>query len=142
MIATVVVDASSAVRATIDVESGHADAARAFSTAIERGWDVVAPDVFPYEVGSALARTGEVGRAALLVEALQYVELRRPSPESFVRALALSRPKGSFYDAAYVALAEESGGLLWTEDKEILRRFPERAVDTRELLRRLTSAGP
>ena len=60
------------------------------------------------------------------------------SPCGLQRALDVaSDRKHSVYDAACLALAEETDGLLWTEDRELLKRFPARTTDTRELQRRL-----
>lgn len=134
-----VLDASVGIRIVVQEEAGHEEAMRCYDAAARLGWDITTSDLFPYEVGNVLARgKGTAGRAPRLLDALQLAEVRRPSPNAFVRALAIAgEGKLSLYDAAYLALAEEADGLLWTEDRELLKRFPARTTDTKELQRRL-----
>ncbi|HWH08809.1 MAG TPA: type II toxin-antitoxin system VapC family toxin [Candidatus Thermoplasmatota archaeon] len=135
----VVLDASVGIRIVVQEEPGHEEATRCYDHAARRGWDVVTTDLFLYEVGNVLARgRAQAGRAPRLLDALQLAEVRRPSPNALARALGIAgEGKLSFYDAAYLALAEETDGLVWTEDRELLKRFPGRTTDTRELERRL-----
>lgn len=134
-----VLDASVGIRIVVQEEPGHEEASACYDAAANQGWDVVTTDLFPYEVGNVLSRgKGQAGRAPRLLDALQLAEVRRPSPNTFVRALAVAgEGKLSFYDAAYLALAEEADGLVWTEDRELLKRYPGRTTDTKELRRRL-----
>lgn len=135
-----VLDASAALRVVLPHEAGHAEAAQAAARAVASGWTLAAPDLFLYEVGQVMARQrgSPAERARGLHLTYELVEMRRPSIQALQRALAVAgEGKLSFYDAAYLALAEEADGLLWTEDRELLKRFPARTADTKELLRRL-----
>lgn len=133
-----VVDASVALRASFPGEAGHREAAERFAEIVAAGVEVVAPEIYVYEVGNALRRTVGPGaeRAAQMLEVLGLARIQSASLDILVRAQT-SATKLSFYDAAYVALAEELGTLLWTEDRAILKAAPEIATDTANIRRRL-----
>lgn len=137
---TLVVDASAGLRAALPGQPGHEEAAAALEKALLAGWDVVAPDLYLYETGNVLARAqGKTSdKLHALRDAHAVVEVVRLSPAAAARAMDLAVDgKLSFYDAAYLSLAEERDGVLWTEDREILKRFPGRTTDTKDLPRRL-----
>lgn len=136
---TLVLDASVGLRIVQDDEAGHEEARECLARALAQGWDVVAPDLYLYEVGNVIARSRTKShRAERLLEAYGLVEVVRPSADALQRALAIAGDgKPSFYDAAYVALAEDVNGTLWTEDREVLKRYAGRTASTRELARRL-----
>jgi len=134
----VVRDASVALRAVYPNEEGHEDVIARLGEVVPAGIEPVAPDVFPYEVGISIRRGSGTGaeRVTLMLDALQLVRLIRPSIEALGRAQA-SSAKLTFYDAAYVALAEDLGTIVWTEDQAILKAAPGVASDTRSIRQRL-----
>lgn len=135
-----VIDAGAALRVVLASQAGHAEALEAYTRAVRAGWAPIAPDVYLYETGNALARSRTTaGRAERLLDAYELVEVVRPTIASLARALAVAEDgKLTFYDAAYLALAEERDALLWTEDRELLKRFSARTASTAELTRRLS----
>lgn len=137
---TLVLDASVGLRIVLPTQAGHADALAAMEKALQNSWGVVAPELYLYETGNVVARAqGKVAdRLRVLQDAHALADVTRLSDAALARAMDVAADgKLSFYDAAYLALAEDVGGLLWTEDREILKRFPGRTADTKELLRRL-----
>lgn len=137
---TLVLDASVGLRIVLSAQPGHEDALAALEKALQNSWGVVAPDLYLCETGNVLSRAQ--GKAADKLRAVQdahaLVDTVPLSATALARAVDVaSDGKLSFYDAAYLAIAEEVGGLLWTEDREILKRFPGRTADTKEMLRRL-----
>jgi predicted nucleic acid-binding protein len=136
----IVLDASVGIRILLEDQPGHADAREAFAAALERGHRIVAPALYQYEVGNVLSRAhGKAERRAAMLDAAHaIVDVAHPAPQAFHRALAIAAEgKLTFYDAAYLALAEGRDAILWTEDKDILKRFPARTANTQELRRRL-----
>ncbi|HEX2022069.1 MAG TPA: type II toxin-antitoxin system VapC family toxin [Candidatus Thermoplasmatota archaeon] len=135
-----VLDAGVGIRILLEDQPGHAQARDAFGAALKRGRRVLAPQLYLFEVGNVLARAqGKAERRAAALDAAHaLVDVADLQPASFHRALSVAADgKLTFYDAAYLALAEQQGGVLWTEDREILKRFPARTADTQELLNRL-----
>lgn len=134
-----VLDASVGIRVALQSQPGHKEALACYERALRHGYEPVAPDLYLYEVGNVIARgRSEAGRLERLLEIQALADVRRPSPEALARALDIAGDgKLSFYDATYVALAEELASTLWTEDREILKRFPRQTADTTELLRKL-----
>lgn len=133
-----VLDANVALRAVLPAEPAHVDASAALSDLLASGLEAVAPDLFPYEIGNVIRRTGGPAkdRVSTMLEVLQVARLQRPSLDALAHSQA-AESKLSFYDATYVALAEELGTLLWTEDRAILKSVPEIATDTANIRRRL-----
>jgi predicted nucleic acid-binding protein len=137
---TVVVDASALLRAVYPTEAGHSEAQQTMERLLAAGVEPIAPDLLPYEVGHALRRTsGDVAtRARLLLDALELVELSPLRLDDHAHALTLAGTSGlSFYDAAYVVLANRQHTLLWTEDREIVRRQPQIAMGAAAILARI-----
>ncbi len=127
---TLVFDASaivglvmSAPRSVVELAAGHHTA-----------------DLAHYELGNVLwklARRGlrvePIHRAFREVLGLLRVERVGLGPD----VLELAVKHGiTYYDAAYIHLAVRLGGRLVTEDGEILRKFPNLAVKTEEIIPR------
>ncbi|HWG91124.1 MAG TPA: type II toxin-antitoxin system VapC family toxin [Candidatus Thermoplasmatota archaeon] len=142
MAETLVLDASAGLRVALEDQPGHAAAVSCYQRALEHGSRIIVPELFLYEAGNVLGRAAAPPdrQVSLLLASYETVEVVRPSLEALARAMRMvSERRLSFYDAAYLALAEEKGGVLWTEDKEILRAFPHLAVDTKKLLARFSA---
>ena len=134
-----VLDASAALRLAQD-EAGTPAARDAFQALLEAGFEATAPDLFAYEAGNAASRgpPARSPKAALLLRLLQTPQFVQLTPGALVRAHAIAIESGlSFYDASYVALAEGAETLVWTEDARILRKFPDRAASTKDIVARL-----
>lgn len=138
MAATFVVDASVGVALVTNTEPQHALANLRYTTLLESGARFVTTPFYVFETGNAIARARPKDLARERYEAARELALSIPleSP-GLLRAFDVALDgKLSFYDAAYLALAEQEEGTLWTEDKEILKRFPGRSASTAELTRR------
>lgn len=139
----VVVDASVAIRLVIEEQGGHAEARTAMDALVAQDRRPLAPEVFTFEVGNVIARAqGKPERKAARFDAARgLVELVPLGDAALARAMGIAVDgKLSFYDAAYLALAEQERATLWTEDREILKRFPKQTASTAELLRKLRVA--
>jgi predicted nucleic acid-binding protein len=122
---TVVVDA------TLLVALGSGDArAEQVTAAMERwlveGESLAAPELIRYEVASGLTRLVAAGlvpreRVASIWNELSLLPVRLHRLEAGQRVveIALSLSRKSAYDAAYLALAEELGAMLWTLDERL-----------------------
>lgn len=120
-------------------EPGHAEADALLGDLFAHGTEALAPDVFPYEIGNALKRlrATDAERVATLIRAASIPKLLRPSLDSHRAALGLSvASRISYYDATYVVAAQEHATTLWTEDGEIIAKFPELAQSTTMLRER------
>jgi predicted nucleic acid-binding protein len=109
---------------------------------ITAGEEIHAPDLLPYEVASAFTRL-VAGRsissrqARLAWEALEILPIvQHPLSNDLPRVvdIALALKRHSAYDAAYIALAQELGAVLWTLDGPLARNaraagFPVRLLD-------------
>ncbi len=87
--------------------------------------EIVAPDLWQYEVGNFLGRT-------LYEEAQAHMELllglgitsAKLTPSIFGRCFKWMKTKGvTFYDASYLSVAVESSGILVTADEKFARRM-------------------
>lgn len=135
----IVIDASVGMRVMIEDQEGHAESRACIQALLAAGHRLIAPEVYHYEMGNGLSRgPGDAARKARMLSAARGVVDLVPLSESAAdRAMAVAAAKKlSFYDAAYLAVAEEADVSLWTEDKEILKRFPGRTASTVELMRR------
>ena len=91
---------------------------------------IVAPPLLPYEVTNILRLRLRASAPLPLEHALEFlddflsvpIELRNP-PGLHRRALMLADTYGlpAAYDAHYLALAEQLGCTLWTDDRPLLR---------------------
>lgn len=135
---SVVLDANVAIRIADPSEIGHAEAVAAYASVLDGGSEPLGPDVLLYEVGNFFRRAGRAGAARDFLDALETCEFRQMTLEQAVRACALAaKARVSYHDAAYVTLAEAESTVVWTEDREVLRKFPERAVATVDVVARL-----
>jgi predicted nucleic acid-binding protein len=109
---------------------------------ITAGEDIYAPELLPYEVASAFTRLVAGGsissrQARLAWETLELLPIvRHPLSDGLSRVveIALALKRQSAYDAAYIALAQELGAVLWTLDGPLARNaqaagFPVRLLD-------------
>lgn len=129
-----VIDSSVAFKWVVrEVDSDRADRLRDdFRKAVH---ELLAPDVFPVEVGHALTRAERqrripVGTAVpLLTDVLSTPPAFHPSLPLLLRACAISsQARIGVYDCLYVALAEQEGCQFVTADARLLTnlqaRFP------------------
>lgn len=140
MTEALVLDANIGIALVLDDEAGHVETGAVLEAALGREYATLAPPLYLFEVGNVLARSrGKPERRAERLDAAHaLVDVVEVRPPAFHRALAIATDgKLSFYDAAYLALAEQHDATLWTEDKELLKRFPGRTADTKELRRRI-----
>ena len=123
------VDASVVAKWFLREES--TDQARALLRgALSTGETIVAPPLMPYEVTNIFHQRQRAGGSLSFEEALEFlddflrlpIELRNP-PGLHRRALILADTHGlpAAYDAHYLALAEQLGCTLWTDDRPLLR---------------------
>ncbi|MFA5861544.1 MAG: type II toxin-antitoxin system VapC family toxin [Candidatus Thermoplasmatota archaeon] len=140
MVETLVVDASVGVSLVTPDEIRHDATIECYSRMGAAGTLFVTTPFYAYEVGNTLSRARQKDHLQERFQDARALALpTEPTEARLVRALAIAaESKLSFYDAAYVALGEQVGALVWTEDKQILKRFPERAIDTSGLLARLS----
>lgn len=125
-----VLDASVVLKWFRPEEEGHGEAAQALRGSFEAGkLRVLAPPLLWLEVADVAARRWrwpepQMGRLASAWPGLGF-ELLEPEP-AFVAQWAA---RGlTAYDAAYVALANETGAPLITDDAEIVRVAPRYAT--------------
>jgi predicted nucleic acid-binding protein len=123
-------DASVGIKWILDEE--RSDRARAlYSTAIRTGEIIVAPPLLPIEVTNILRQRMRTREALSLDEASQHlddflallIEYHNPAGlhyQALVLADALGLP--ATYDAHYLALAEQLGCELWTDDQRLIRQ--------------------
>lgn len=116
-----VVDASVLVVALAD-DGTDGGAARARL----RGERLVAPELIDLEVGSALRRQAAAGqvddrRATMALQDLVALPLQRARHVDLLSRCWELRTNLTFYDAAYVALAEALGATLLTGDRRLAR---------------------
>jgi predicted nucleic acid-binding protein len=123
-------DASVGIKWILDEE--RSDRARALnSTAIRTGEIIVAPPLLPIEVTNILRQRMRTREALSLDEASQHlddflafpIEYHNPAGlhyQALVLADALGLP--ATYDAHYLALAEQLGCELWTDDQRLIRQ--------------------
>lgn len=116
-----VVDASILVVALAD-DGVDGDAARARL----RGERLAAPELIDLEVGSVLRRQAAAGhvdnrRATLALQDLAAMPVQRASHRALLSRCWELRANLTFYDAAYVALAEALQAILLTGDHRFSR---------------------
>ena len=129
MPAPLVVDASFTFR--LILPGPHQDHIRSrFRGWLESGYELMAPDLWAYEMTSALCtavRFGELvpaeGRQALRLAQTLGIQLVAPGDEMMQSAVdwALRLQRGAAYDSFYLALAETLQCELWTADERLQR---------------------
>ena len=103
--------------------------------ALLRGDDLHAPAVVDLEFASALRRAArgrppEIARVSERIAAYRALPLQRHSHEPLLERVLDLPDVFSAYDAAYVALAEQVGAALLTEDRRLARAIrASRVVD-------------
>jgi predicted nucleic acid-binding protein len=123
------VDASVAVKWVLNEE--RSDQARAlYQAALRAGESIVAPTLLPLEVTNILRQRMRAKDGLSLTEAVRQlgdfldfrIELNNPVGLHF-QALVLADALGlpATYDAHYLALAEQLGCELWTDDQRLIR---------------------
>jgi predicted nucleic acid-binding protein len=103
--------------------------------------EIHAPELLPYEVASALTRlvaghaiSSHQARSAW--ETLEILPIvQHPLSDDLPRVvdIALRLKRQSAYDAAYIALAQELGAILWTLDRPLARNAQSAGLPVRLL---------
>lgn len=103
--------------------------------------EIHAPELLPYEVASALTRlvaghaiSSHQARSAW--ETLEILPIvQHPLSDDLPRVvdIALRLKRQSAYDAAYIALAQELGAILWTLDRALARNAQSAGLPVRLL---------
>lgn len=125
-----VLDASVVIKWFHREGESHVEAARALRTQFEDGvLEVQAPTLLWLEILNVAARRWRSTQAKLeqLANSLTRLDFEMKDPD--ITAVARWTGQGlTAHDAAYVALAEQAGVHLVTDDEQILRVAPELAV--------------
>lgn len=108
---------------------------------ISANQEIHAPELLPYEVASALTRlvaghaiSSHQARSAW--ETLEILPIvQHPLSDDLPRVvdIALRLKRQSAYDAAYIALAQELGAILWTLDRPLARNAQSAGLPVRLL---------
>lgn len=130
-----IVDAS--ILAKTFLEEADSDDVRALFLLLRaRGEALLSPELVKYELGSVALRTRQKGETPPFNEAIGLVDTVAFDSSLLRSSLDVASSTGlSFYDGCYVALAEKENGLLWTADKRLLKKRPDRTASTEDLLR-------
>jgi predicted nucleic acid-binding protein len=126
--ATVVPDASVILKWVLDAEDepGHAAASHLLERWQRRELSLAVPPLWLYEVGNVLClkRPADAGEALAALGDLGLREVPS-SGEMVQRTVALALKHGiTFYDASYLAVAEDREAVLVTADSKFYRRLP------------------
>jgi predicted nucleic acid-binding protein len=103
--------------------------------------EIHAPELLPYELASAFTRlvagrsisSREVRTAWEVLEALPIVQHPLSDDLPRVVEVALRLKRQSAYDAAYIALSQELGAVLWTLDGPLARNAQAAGLPVRLL---------
>ncbi len=127
-----VLDASVAMRWLIP-GSLSANAIHLRDGFINKIYDLLAPDIFPAETGSALTKAERQNLIAVGQAAILHGKITNASPILYPyfplmpRAIEISsQTRSAFYDCLYVALAEREGCELITADDKLVRNLQPR----------------
>ena len=97
--------------------------------------EVLAPDVFPIEVGHALTRAERQGRVSQADGLSLWTEVMKDCPQLFAslplmpKAYALSsQTRIGIYDALYLRLSEEEQCKMVSADNRLITLFPSQVI--------------
>lgn len=129
-----VLDSSVAFKAI--VPEAHSDKAIKLRDEFRQGLhELLAPDVFPIEIGHALTKAERQGRVSMADGFLLWTQAMKDAPQIFPslplmpRAYALSsQARIGIYDCLYVALSEQEQCKIVTDDNRLHMLFPSRVV--------------
>ena len=118
-------DASFMLKSTLESDD---DGGREHALALKSSWlsgacRILVPSLWVYEVGNILA-IKHPRNAVELLQAVIDLEMEESKPGSYLGNIyeLTSKYKVTFYDAAYHALAINSGGVFLTSDAAYLRK--------------------
>lgn len=125
-----VIDANIGLKALVP-EQDSDKALKLFDDFRSGALDLLAPDLYPIEVGNILVNAARSGRIHSNDLPLMYGELMTSLPiifqslSHFPRAFEIAcQTRTSLYDALYVALAEREGCDLVTADDKLVKALP------------------
>ena len=131
------VDVSVALKWALDDEDGLAEAlALRDEMVVHRRLRLFAPRLFAYEATNGLvmaARRGRIGMEDALDAAQDLLAVGVELVDPPMHQVALLAAAGGLtaYDAAYVAVAGQCGGVLWTDDGPVFRCLAREASRAR-----------
>lgn len=130
-----IVDASILAKTFVE-EADSEDVRSLFLALSERGDTLLSPELVKYELGSVCLRLARKGERPPFTNAVDLVDVVTFDSDLLDDSLRVSvSTRVTFYDGCYVALARKMRCLLWTADLELLKRCPDDAVSTGDLLR-------
>jgi predicted nucleic acid-binding protein len=126
--AAIVLDASVILKWVLDAETepGHAAANGLLERWKEGELDLLVPSLWVYEVGNILCLKRPADASATLAALWNLGLSEVPFSRGLIqRTIALAQSHGlTFYDASYLAVAEEKKVVLVTADGKFYRRLP------------------
>lgn len=129
-----IVDASILVKTFVE-EADSDDVRALFLLLRARGEVLLSPELVKYELGSVALGISRKGKTPPFNEAIGLVDTVAFDSSLLGSSLDVASSTGlSFYDGCYIALAERENGLLWTADKKLLKKSPDRTASTDDLL--------
>ena len=124
-----VLDASVILKWVLDAETepGHAAANRLLERWQQGELNLLVPPLWIYEVGNILCLKRPADAATVLAVLWDLGLGEVPSSRGLIqRTVTLAQSHGlTFYDASYLAAAEEINGTLVTADGKLYRRLPQ-----------------
>lgn len=120
---------------TLVVESDSDKARKLLDDFRDGVHELIAPDILPIEVGHALTRAERQGRVSDADGFVLWSAFMVDCPQLFsglaltARAYVLSSSKRlGIYDCIYVALSEQEGCEIVTDDSRLATLFPDQVV--------------
>ena len=121
----IVIDASATVALLLNEDRAFENSDRLFAIADE---PVIAPSHWPAEVGNALVTNLRRGRLthdqlAIMADQLERLEIRVDRPPTIAEMAEVARRAGewnlTYYDAAYLQMAQANSASLLTLDQQM-----------------------